>query len=136
MRPPGRLLVAVAAGGAVGAALRHGLGTWLPDGDGFAWTTFAINVSGALLLGLLPAVAAVRRSPVGTAALGPGLLGGYTTLSAYAEQTRALLDAGRAGPAAAYVVGTLVAGCAAVVLAGHWTTRAERDEVAAEGGDE
>ena len=48
--------------------------------------------------------------------LGPGVLGGYTTFSATSEQSRALLDAGRAGLALAYVVGTLAACLAAVAL--------------------
>jgi CrcB protein len=47
--------------------------------------------------------------------LGTGLLGGFTTFSAYAVETRQLLAAGRPAVAAAYVVGTLVA-----ALAGVW----------------
>ncbi|WP_167736591.1 CrcB family protein [Nocardioides sp. 1609] len=135
MRPPGRLLPVVALGGAAGAVLRFGLGEWFPPHDGFPWTTFAINVTGAFLLALLPGLAPVRRSVVWTAALGPGLLGGYTTLSAYAEETRALLADGRAGLAGAYVLATLVACCAVVVLATRWSTPAAQDEVATEGGD-
>ena len=78
----------------------------MPDGAGFPWTTFAINVTGSLALALLPALAVVRRRPVLAVALGPGVLGGYTTLSTYAEQGRALLADGRAGLAAAYLLGT------------------------------
>ena len=91
MTPAPRLLGCVAAGGALGAVLRWSAGELVPDGSGLAWTTFAINVSGSFLLALLPALAVVRRSPAWAAALGPGVLGGFTTLSAYSEQTRALL---------------------------------------------
>ncbi len=135
MSPPGRLLPVVAVGGALGATLRYALGEWFPHHDGFPWTTFAINVTGAFLLALLPALGPVRRSVAWTAALGPGLLGGYTTLSAYAEETRALLADGRAGLAAAYVVATLVACCAVVVLATRWSDPGARAGAAIEGGD-
>ncbi|GAB6985334.1 fluoride efflux transporter FluC [Nocardioides pyridinolyticus] len=115
-----RLLAAVAAGGAAGALARWGLTEAFPsDADAFPWATFAINVLGSLLLALLPAVAAVRRSRTLAAALGPGVLGGFTTLSAYSEQARALVDAGRVGVAGAYVVGTLAACLVAVAVVSH-----------------
>lgn len=110
-----RLLGAVVAGGAVGASLRYLLGVAVPDGEGFPATTFTINVVGSALLALLPAVAWVRRSPARTAALGPGVLGGFTTLSAYAVQSRQLLADGDTGLAAAYVLGTVAACCLAIV---------------------
>ena len=121
MTPPPRLLLAVAAGGAAGAVVRHLLGTWTPEQLDLPWTTFAINVVGSFLLALLPAVALVRGSPTWTAALGPGLLGGFTTLSAYAEETRVLVADERVVAAAAYVVGTLVACLAAALLAERLT---------------
>jgi CrcB protein len=122
-----RLLGAVAIGGALGALLRYALGELAPDGAGFLWTTFAINVSGAGTLALLPALHAVRRSRVVAAALGPGLLGGYTTLSATSEQSRSLLDQGRPALAAAYLVGTLAASLAAVAVASR-LARPEGDD--------
>ncbi len=136
MTPPLRLTLAVAAGGAAGAVARHQLGVWLPDGDGVPWTTFTINVVGSFLLALLPAVAVVRRSPAWTAALGPGLLGGFTTLSAYAEQTRGLLADGHALPATAYVVLTLACCVAAAAIATHLSQPSEQDDFASDGGDE
>ena len=134
MKPTPRLCLAVAVGGALGAVLRHLLGELVPDGDGFAWTTFAINVTGAFLLALLPALSGVRRSPAWTVALGPGVLGGYTTLSAYAEQSRALLAEGRVVLAATYVVGTFAACAVAVLAAATWSSRAEQDLLATDGG--
>jgi CrcB protein len=129
-------LLAVAAGGAAGGTLRWWLGDFAADGDGFPWTTFAINVSGSLVLALLPAITAVRRRPTVTAALGPGLLGGYTTLSTYAEQSRALLADGRLGLAAAYVLGTLATCLLAVTVAGHLSSRLAQEEFEDEEGNE
>ena len=126
---------AVALGGAVGGTLRWWLGDVVPDGGDFPWTTFAINVSGSLVLALLPALALVRRRPALAAGLGPGLLGGYTTLSTYAEQGRALLGDGRAALAAAYLLGTLAACLVAVVLAGHVSSLAAQRDFDAEEGN-
>jgi len=115
-----RLIGAVALGGAVGAVLRYALGEVAGDGGGFPWTTFAINVTGAFLLALLPALAVVRRSRLLAAGLGPGVLGGYTTLSATSEQGRSLLDQGRPALAAAYLLATLAACLVAVAVASRW----------------
>jgi fluoride exporter len=127
-------VVAVAAGGAAGAVLRHLLTEAFPLA-GFPWATFAINVSGSFLLALLPALAVVRSRPALVAALGPGLLGGYTTLSAYSEESRALLADGRLTVAAAYVAGTLVACLLAVALADRFSAPEERAEFESEEGD-
>lgn len=136
MTPSLRLTLAVAAGGAAGALARHGLGVWVPDDADFPWTTLGINVVGSFLLALLPALAVVRRSAAWTAALGPGLLGGFTTLSASSEQARALLADDRVGAAGAYVVGTLAACVLAVLLAGLISRPTDQDELARAGGDE
>lgn len=119
------MLAAVAVGGAVGAVLRY-LGTEVaPDGAGFPQTTFAINVVGSLLLALLPHAVGLSR-PRLTALLGPGLLGGFTTLSAYSEHTRSLLASGQEVLALAYVAGTLTACLLVVWFARHFLIRARR----------
>jgi len=128
--------LAVALGGALGAVLRWSIGEAFPTGAGFPWTTFAINVSGSLVLAGLPAVGVVRRHQALAAGLGPGLLGGYTTLSAYSEQTRALLADGRASTALLYGFGTLAACLVGVALVSRLYPREAADEFAAEGGDE
>jgi CrcB protein len=117
--PAPRLLLAVAAGGAVGALLRHGLGEMSPDGSGFPWTTFTINVVGAALLAGLELLPLARRSAAWAAGLGPGLLGGFTTFSATSAQGRALLADGRSGLAATYLLGTLAAALVAVTVVGR-----------------
>lgn len=134
--PSPSLLLAAAAGGVLGALLRWELGVLLPDGSGFPWTTFGINLSGSFLLAALPAVAAVRRHPVLPVFLGTGVLGGYTTLSAYAEQGRALLADGRTALATAYLAGTLAACLAAVVLAHRLSTPDAQHEFEIEEGNE
>jgi CrcB protein len=107
----------VALGGALGAVLRWWLGDVTPQATGFPWTTFAINLSGCFALACLPSIGAVRHRPVLAASLGPGLLGGYTTMSAFAEETRALLADERVLIALTYAAGTVVACVAAVALA-------------------
>ncbi len=106
-------LAAVALGGAIGGTLRYLSTEALPDGDGFPATTFAINVSGSLLLAMLPHWLGLGR-PYLMAMLGPGLLGGFTTLSAYSEHTRSLLSTGQEWLALSYA-GSTVLTCVAVV---------------------
>lgn len=120
MKVAPRVLIAVAVGGAVGALLRFALTTWAPDGGGFPWTTFVINLTGSAALAGLAGVRLLRRSDPLAAGLGPGLLGGYTTMSAASEQTRSLLDSGDAALAAAYLVGSVLACVAGVALVRHF----------------
>lgn len=134
MRP--LTLLTVALGGALGACLRHLLNLEVPDRAGaFPWTTFGINVAGCFLLALLPAAALVRRHPLLPPLLGTGVLGGFTTLSAYSEQTRALVAGGQEGLAGLYLVGTFAVCLAAVTAADHLSTVAARREFDEEEGD-
>ena len=117
---------AVAAGGVLGAEARFGLGVALPRAaDGWPWSTLLINVSGCLLIGVLMVTITELTSPhrLIRPFLGVGVLGGYTTFSAYSVEFLQLLDAGRAGPALAYLVVTPLAALAAV-WAGAAATRA------------
>lgn len=129
-------IVAVALGAGLGAVLRHLLSELTPAATGFPWVTFAINVTGAFTLALLPAVAAVRERPILAVAFGPGLLGGYTTLSAYADDARALFADAEPALAGAYLVGTLAACLVAIALAQRFSTPADRQVFADEEGDE
>jgi CrcB protein len=114
--PAPRLLAAVAVGGAFGALMRFALATWIPDGDGIPWTTFAINLAGSAALAGLAGLRLLRASDAWAAALGPGVLGGFTTMSAASEQTRSLLDRGEPALAATYLVGSLLACVVGVLL--------------------
>lgn len=116
----------VAGGGAAGTGLRYWIGTAVPHWMGVPVATFAINVSGAFLLGLLLELLAdhsldsgwSRRVRLG---LGTGVLGGFTTYSALAADT-ATLAAVHLGRAAAYGFATVLLGAAASV-AGIWLSR-------------
>ncbi|MFC7361199.1 fluoride efflux transporter FluC [Nocardioides astragali] len=119
-------LLPVAAGGAVGAVLRFGVDSGAPD-TLFPWATMAINVVGAFALGALPALALVRSSRRVTLVLGPGVLGGFTTVSAWAGQTRALADDGHAGIAGLYLVSTIAVGLLAAALGQRIARRPEPD---------
>jgi CrcB protein len=108
--------------------LRWSLGEALPESGGFPWTTLAINVSGAFALGLMPLLGLVRHDHWATILVGPGLLGGYTTVSTYAEQGRALAADGDLLLAALYVAGTLAAAVAAGGLGRRLSHRPEPED--------
>lgn len=113
-------LAAVAAGGALGALARYGLGmAWPVPAGGFPWVTLLINIGGCAALGALLELLANLTAPhrLLRPFLGTGVLGGFTTFSAYAVETRQLLAAGRPGLAAAYLAATL-AGALVAVWAG------------------
>jgi CrcB protein len=112
------VLAAIALGGAAGAALRYGVAQLLPrDPEGFPWATFLVNVTGCLAIGtLMVAIAAWwPRSRYVRPLLGVGVLGGFTTFSTYALESRDLVAAGAAPTSLLYVVATLGAGLLAVV---------------------
>lgn len=117
-------LLLVAAGGAVGALARVGIDTADPDSL-FPWPTLAINVVGAFLLGLLPVLAVVRHSRRVAIAIGPGVLGGFTTVSAWAGGVRELADAGHVGLAGLYLAVTLAAGLGAALVGRRMSHRPE-----------
>jgi CrcB protein len=123
------ILVVIAAGGALGAAGRYGMAVALPHGDDrFPWSTLVTNVLGCFAIGVLLVLVVERLSSSRLVRpfFGTGLLGGFTTFSTYAVDTRALLAAGRPAVAAAYLFGTLVLGLLAVVAALRLTERALR----------
>nr|WP_285778911.1 CrcB family protein [Microtetraspora sp. NBRC 13810] len=114
------VLVVVSAGGLLGALARYAISVALPHPPGaFAWSTFLVNVSGCLLIGVLMTligdVWSGRRllRPF----LGVGVLGGYTTFSTYVVDIHQAMTAGAAGTALAYLLGTL-AGAMTAVWAG------------------
>jgi CrcB protein len=131
-----QVVAAVALGGALGSLLRYALSTGFPDpSGGFPWTVFSINVSGCALLAVLPASPVVRRHRLLPPLLGTGVLGGFTTLSTYGEQARALAADGHDVLAAAYVLGTLGACLLAVLVVGRLAAARFRDEFRDEEGD-
>jgi fluoride exporter len=113
--------VQIALGGAIGASLRYAvvLGTTRLAGAGFPWGTFAVNVTGSFLMGVL-AVLVVMRSDLALERyapfLLPGLLGGFTTFSAFSLETFELIERGHLLAAAGYVGGSVAVGLAALAL--------------------
>ncbi|MFI6306540.1 fluoride efflux transporter CrcB [Amycolatopsis thailandensis] len=125
-RPRWDVLAAVGVGGALGSLARYGLSVVLPHSRGqFALSTFATNVSGCLLIGILMAALTAKTDPhrLLRPFLGVGILGGYTTFSTYATDTLDLVTNGRPFTGLAYAFGTVVAALVAV-YAGHEITRA------------
>jgi CrcB protein len=111
------LLAAIAAGGALGSLGRYAVGLALPhSASSFPWGTFLVNVSGSAAMGVLVVWVLSMHEPHPWLRpfLGVGVLGGWTTFSTYAVESRDLLAAGRPWVAAAYVFGSLVVGLVAV----------------------
>ena len=109
-----RSLLAVFVGGLVGTLLRLLLDLAVPHGDSdLPVSTLIVNVVGAFALGLLTARLWPRASGPLKALLGPGLLGSFTTFSAFAVSLVALADAEEWPLAAAYLALTIVLGLAA-----------------------
>lgn len=113
------VLAIVALGGAVGSGCRYLVGVALPhQPDAFPWATLLVNVVGCFLLGaLMTLVTEVwRPGRYVRPFVGVGVLGGFTTFSTVAAQTRALGAHGAWLLANSYVVDTLLAGLVAVWL--------------------
>jgi CrcB protein len=117
-------LLAVAAGGAIGASLRYGAGLAFAVSGAVPWHTLVVNISGSFALGLLMA----KMPPGGSAEqwrtfLGVGVLGGFTTFSTFSYEAAGLIERGMIGHGVAYAVGTTVA-CVIAAGAGYALGRA------------
>lgn len=116
----------VAAGGGLGALARFAVSHWLLPhtlNQRFPWPTFAVNLAGCLLAGALFAYAAKHHafSPGLRLFLFTGLLGGFTTFSAFGLETADLLKRGDVAMAALYVLASVSCGLAAIGLAYRFT---------------
>jgi CrcB protein len=108
-----RRILLVAVGGTVGTAARLGLGLALPDAGGFPVAVLIANILGAFLIGVLAA-----RLPASTdlrLMLGTGVLGGFTTYSAFMTGTLALWSHAPV-LAFAYAAASLLLGLCAAAL--------------------
>ena len=104
-------LFPVMIGGAIGAGARHLVGQWVIArvGPGFPWWTLSINIAGGLAMGLL--IGWLARGDAGETMrlfVGVGILGGFTTFSAFSLDFWALFERGQAGQAFAYVLASVV----------------------------
>ena len=118
--PGGRVAYLLAAlGGALGALARWGVAAALPHSPGaWPWATLLVNLTGCLLLGALTAALTARspEPPWARPFLAVGVLGGYTTYSAFAVEVVELADAGAAVLAAGYVLVSVLGGVLAVAV--------------------
>ncbi|MGH3647842.1 MAG: fluoride efflux transporter FluC [Micromonosporaceae bacterium] len=110
-----RVNAAIAAGGALGSALRYGVSLVWPDP---LWATLSVNLVGCALIGVMMVL--IVEVGVGPALLRPflgiGVLGGFTTFSAYALGVTAQVAAGRVGLAVSYLLATVVGALVATWL--------------------
>ena len=114
---PGRDLAAVLVGGVVGTGLRLAIDTAVPHTDtAFPLSTLVINSVGAFVLGALVARIWSTAPSWLKAGLGAGLLGSFTTFSAFAVSLVSLTAAGEGMPALGYLGLTLVLGLGAAWL--------------------
>ena len=114
-----RDLILVAAGGAIGAGLRHlvSKAALALAPLSFPWGTWLINVTGCFAIGIVAGLAGGGSlSPSARLFVATGVLGGFTTFSAFGLESHALLTAGRLPAAIAYVLGHVVLGIAGVSM--------------------
>lgn len=115
----------IAVGGAAGSVMRYHAGRMVHavagPANAFPWGTLAVNITGSLLMGVL--IGWLSRAAVDAQAaeplrlfIGVGLLGGFTTFSAFSAELVTMLHRGQTGMAATYVAASLLAGAAAVVI--------------------
>ena len=120
-------LLLVMLGGAIGAGFRYHVGRVALQqmGPAFPWGTLIVNLVGGLLMGILAAVV-TADGPVDRPMwllLGAGVLGGFTTFSAFSLDIFAMLQRDELGLAAAYVTAS-VAGSVMMLVVGFWMVRA------------
>ena len=120
-------LFLVMLGGAIGAGFRYHLSRVALEqmGAAFPWGTWIANLLGGLLMGLLAGIA-LRDGPVDDPLLlflGVGMLGGFTTFSAFSLEAAQMIQRGELMLAAAYAVSS-VAGSVMLLFIGFWLARA------------
>jgi CrcB protein len=122
---PWPVVAAISAGGVAGALARYGISVaWPHRTDGFPWSTWSINVSGCLLIGVLM----ILNVELWTGRrlirpfLGVGVLGGYTTFSTSMVDGQQAAEHGAAGVAVLSLGATLVGAMLAVWIGATATT--------------
>ena len=121
------MLIAIAAGGAVGALARYLLSSQITHwiGPGFPWGILVVNVVGCFAMGIIAELGALtlNLSPEVRAFLTTGVLGGFTTFSAFALDSAVLIERGDMLGTLFYVVAS-VGGSIAALFAGLALIRA------------
>ena len=115
-------ILLVGLGGFAGAIARYVLGGWVLHqtlGAKFPWSTFVVNIAGCLIMGLLSGLAERLEwfTPQARLLLLTGLLGGFTTFSAFGLETVHLLRRGEIWISTLYAAGSVII-CVAAVWVG------------------
>ncbi len=108
----------VALGGALGAVCRYltGIAAVRVMGHGFPWGTLTVNIVGSFLMGVLVVVLARKGGTHLAPLLMTGMLGGFTTFSAFSLDAITLFERGQTGVAAGYVAASVVLSLMAIAL--------------------
>lgn len=114
-------ILAVAAGGALGAVVRYlvAIGSGRLFGTNFPWGTLIINVTGSFLIGLFTALFAARWNLPQAARifLTVGICGGYTTFSTFSLDAWYLIERGQTWASGVYMIASVALSVAALVAA-------------------
>ena len=111
-------ILLVGAGSFVGGALRYMVSLWLKYSGGFPWATFAVNMLGCFLIGLLWGLFC-RYSNVSQQLLlllSVGFCGGFTTFSTFSKESLQLIQSGNWMYLALYLLGSIVLGFLLVAI--------------------
>lgn len=111
-------LLQVALGGAIGASVRYltSVVAMRLMGPGYPWGTLTVNVVGSFLMGVLVVVLAQKGGMKAAPFLMTGILGGFTTFSAFSLDAFTLYERGETGAAVTYVVASVTLSIAAIVV--------------------
>lgn len=112
-------ILAVGAGGAIGAVLRYLLGNAIPGHENaFPLGTFLINIAGAFVIGLVTALSVKHglSDSKWVLFLKTGVCGGFTTFSTFSLESYTLLHSGRGSVALLYMCLSLVSGVTAILV--------------------
>ena len=99
----------VALGGAIGASLRYlsNVGAMRLFGPGFPYATLFVNIAGSFAMGVLVVLLAHKGGMRAAPFLMTGILGGFTTFSAFSLDACTIYERGQTGLAAAYILGSV-----------------------------
>ena len=114
-------ILAVAAGGALGAVVRYlvAIGSGRAFGTDFPWGTLIINVTGSFLIGAFAALFAAKWNLPQSARLflTVGICGGYTTFSTFSLDAWVLIERGQTWASATYMIASVVLSVGALIAA-------------------
>ena len=111
-------ILLVGTGGALGAVARYGVGLLVKSASGFPWATLSVNIIGSLLMGLVMGWLGRQSGATETMRLfwTVGLLGGFTTFSAFSLELVSLVERRELWAAGGYLGGSVLGGVAGLFI--------------------